>query len=156
ALAAKLPVILVVNKVDRPDARIGEVVSETTDLLLGLASDIAEDVPDLDLDAILNLPVVYASGKARRASLAQPADGDLPDGESLEALFATILQHIPAPTYEEGAPLQAHVTNLDASPFLGRLALLRIHNGALRKGEVVARVKDRKSVVEGKSGQRGG
>src|SRR5699024_6374812 len=59
----------------------------------------------------------------------------------LEALFATILQHIPAPTYEEGAPLQAHVTNLDASPFLGRLALLRIHNGALRKGEVVARVK---------------
>ncbi len=141
ALAAKLPVILVVNKVDRPDARIGEVVSETTDLLLGLASDIAEDVPDLDLDAILNLPVVYASGKARRASLAQPADGELPDGESLEALFATILQHIPAPTYEEGAPLQAHVTNLVASPFLGRLALLRIHNGALRKGEVVARVK---------------
>src|SRR5690625_1147929 len=141
ALAAKLPVILVVNKVDRPDARIEEVVSETTDLLLGLASDIAEDVPDLDLDAILNLPVVYASGKARRASLTQPADGELPDGENLEALFATILQHIPAPTYEEGAPLQAHVTNLDASPFLGRLALLRIHNGTLHKGEVVARVK---------------
>lgn len=141
ALAAKLPVILVVNKVDRPDARIEEVVSETTDLLLGLASDISEDVPDLDLDAILNLPVVYASGKARRASLTQPADGELPDGENLEALFATILQHIPAPTYEEGAPLQAHVTNLDASPFLGRLALLRIHNGTLHKGEMVARVK---------------
>ncbi len=141
ALAAKLPVILVVNKVDRPDARIEEVVGEATDLLLGLASDLAEDVPDLDLDSILNLPVVYASGKARRASLTQPADGELPEEDNLEALFATILEYIPAPSYEEGAPLQAHVTNLDASQFLGRLALLRIHNGILRKGETVARVK---------------
>ncbi|GEA83415.1 MAG: translational GTPase TypA [Cellulomonas sp.] len=138
ALTAQLPVILVVNKVDRPDARIDEVVHEATDLLLGLASDLHEEVPDLDLDSILDVPVVYASAKAGRASLTQPADGALPDSEDLEPLFATILEKIPAPTYEEGAPLQAHVTNLDASPFLGRLALLRVFNGTLRKGQTVA------------------
>lgn len=138
ALAAKLPVILVVNKVDRPDARIEEVVHEATDLLLGLASDLHEDVPDLDLDAILDVPVVYAAAKVGRASLEQPADGGLPDSPDLEPLFKTILEKIPAPTYDPSAPLQAHVTNLDASPFLGRLALLRIHNGTLRKGQTVA------------------
>ena len=138
ALAAKLPVILVVNKTDRPDARIDGVVSDTMDLLLGLASDLSEEVEDLDLDSVLNLPVVYASGKAGRASLEQPADGDLPDSEDLEPLFATILEHIAAPAYTEGEVLQAHVTNLDASPFLGRLALLRIFNGTLRKGQQVA------------------
>ncbi|TQL01346.1 translational GTPase TypA [Cellulomonas sp. SLBN-39] len=138
ALAAKLPVILVVNKVDRPDARIEEVVHEATDLLLGLASDLHEDVPDLDLDAILDVPVVYAAAKVGRASLEQPADGGLPDSPDLEPLFKTILEKIPAPTYDPAAPLQAHVTNLDASPFLGRLALLRIHNGTLRKGQTVA------------------
>nr|WP_026366073.1 translational GTPase TypA [Promicromonospora sukumoe] len=138
ALAAKLPVIVVVNKVDRPDARISEVVAETTDLLLGLAGDLSDEVEDLDLDAILDVPVVYASAKAGRASTDQPADGGLPDNEDLEPLFATILDKIPAPTYEEGVPLQAHVTNLDASPFLGRLALLRIHNGTLSKGQNVA------------------
>ncbi|MEE6273058.1 translational GTPase TypA [Georgenia wangjunii] len=137
ALAAKLPVILVVNKVDRPDSRITEVVAEATDLLLGLASDLSDEVPDLDLDAVLNVPVVYASAKAGRASLEQPGDGDLPDSETLEPLFATILETIPAPTYEDGAPLQAHVTNLDASPFLGRLALLRVHNGSIHKGQSV-------------------
>ena len=138
ALAAKLPVILVVNKVDRPDSRISEVVAEATDLLLGLASDLHEEVPDLDLDAILDVPVVYASAKAGRASRTQPADGTLPDALDLEPLFATILEKIPAPTYTEGAPLQAHVTNLDASPFLGRLALLRIFNGSIKKGQTVA------------------
>ena len=138
ALTAQLPVILVVNKVDRPDARIDEVVHEATDLLLGLASDLHEEVPDLDLDSILDVPVVYASAKAGRASLTQPADGALPDSEDLEPLFATILEKIPAPTYEQDAPLQAHVTNLDASPFLGRLALLRVFNGTLRKGQTVA------------------
>jgi len=137
ALAAKLPVIIVVNKVDRPDSRISEVVAEATDLLLGLAGDLADEVPDLDLDAILDAPVVYASAKARRASLAQPLDGELPDNDDLEPLFATILETIPAPSYDEDAPLQAHVTNLDASPFLGRLALLRIFNGELRKGQSV-------------------
>ncbi|WP_084129364.1 translational GTPase TypA [Demequina sp. NBRC 110055] len=138
ALAAKLPVIIVVNKVDRPDARISEVVEETHDLLLGLASDLSDEVPDLDVDSLLEVPVVYASAKAGRASLNQPADGDLPDSENLEPLFQTIMQRIPGPSFEEGHPLQAHVTNLDASPFLGRLALLRIFNGELRKGQQVA------------------
>src|SRR6185369_14105017 len=134
ALVAKLPVILVVNKTDRPDARITDVVHEATDLLLGLASDLHEDVPDLDLD----VPVVFAAAKAGRASLNQPADGGLPDSENLEPLFKTILERIPAPTYTEGAPLQAHVTNLDSSPFLGRLALVRVHEGTLKKGAQVA------------------
>ena len=138
ALAAKLPVILVVNKVDRPDARIDEVVGETTDLLLGLASDVAEEVEDLDLDSVLDMPVVYASGKAGRASLTKPVDGTLPEETTVEALFATILESIPAPTYDDEVPLQAHVTNLDASPFLGRLALLRIKSGELTKGQQVA------------------
>ncbi|GAA1972719.1 translational GTPase TypA [Isoptericola halotolerans] len=138
ALAAKLPVIVVVNKVDRPDSRITEVVAETTDLLLGLASDLSDEVPDLDVDAVLDVPVVYASAKAGRASTEQPADGALPANEDLEPLFSTILGTIPAPTYDDQMPLQAHVTNLDASPFLGRLALLRVFNGTLRKGQTVA------------------
>lgn len=137
ALAAKLPVIIVVNKVDRPDSRITEVVGEATDLLLGLASDLADEV-EVDLDAILDVPVVYASAKAQRADTVQPQDGTLPENEDLEPLFETILEKIPAPTFEEGHPLQAHVTNLDASPFLGRLALLRIFNGTLTKGQTVA------------------
>lgn len=141
ALAAKLPVILVVNKVDRPDARIDEVVGESMDLLLGLAGDLADEVPDLDIDALLNVPVVYASGKAGAASLNQPADGALPDNEDLEPLFQTILEHVPAPTYNPDEVLQAHVTNLDSSPFLGRLALLRIFNGTLKKGQTVAWVR---------------
>ena len=138
ALAAKLPVILVVNKTDRPDARIDEVVSETMDLLLGLASDLADEVPDLDLDAVLEVPVVYAAARAGAASLDQPADGSVPDNDNLEPLFQTIIEHIPAPTYDPEGVLQAHVTNLDASPFLGRLALLRIYNGTLKKGQQVA------------------
>ncbi|MFD1211274.1 translational GTPase TypA [Arthrobacter sp. GCM10027362] len=138
ALAAKLPVILVVNKTDRPDARIDGVVADSMDLLLGLASDLADEVPDLDLDSVLDVPVVYASGREGRASLEQPADGTVPDSEDLEPLFQAILKHIPAPSYDEGEVLQAHVTNLDASPFLGRLALLRIFNGTLRKGQQVA------------------
>ena len=141
ALEANLPVILLVNKTDRPDARIDEVVEESHDLLLGLASDLADDVPDLDIDAILELPVIYASGRAGRASLNKPADGTLPDHDNLEPLFEAILKHIPAPTYDDEHPLQAHVTNLDASPFLGRLALLRIFNGTLRKGQLVAWVR---------------
>ena len=141
ALEAKLPVILAVNKTDRPDARIEEVVSESQDLLLGLASDLADDVPDLDLDAILDVPVVYASGRNGAASRNQPENGELPDNDDLEPLFEAILEHIPAPTYDPEAPLQAHVTNLDASPFLGRLALLRIFNGTLKKGQTVAWVR---------------
>jgi GTP-binding protein len=142
ALEASLPVILAVNKTDRPDARIAEVVRESQDLLLGLASDLSDDVPDLDLDAILDVPVVYASGKAGRASTRQPANGELPDSVDLEPLFEAILTHIPAPTYDDESPLQAHVTNLDASPFLGRLALLRVFNGTIRKGQTVAWVRN--------------
>ena len=137
ALAANRPVILVVNKVDRPDSRLDEVVEESTDLLLSLASDLAEENPDIDIDAVLDVPVIYASAKARRADTVQPADGQLPANDNLEPLFKTIIERIPGPSYDEDAPLQAHVTNLDASPFLGRLALLRIHNGTLRKGQSV-------------------
>ena len=141
ALEAKLPVILLVNKTDRPDARIDEVVEETHDLLLGLASDLHDSVPDLDIDGILELPIIYASGRAGIASLNKPNDGTLPEGENLEPLFGAIMKYIPAPTYDDEAPLQAHVTNLDASPFLGRLALLRIFNGKLKKGQQVAWVR---------------
>ena len=141
ALEASLPVILLVNKTDRPDARIDEVVSESQDLLLGLASDLHEDFPDLDLDAVLNVPVVYASGRAGAASHNKPENGTLPDNDDLEPLFEAILEHIPAPHYDDEHPLQAHVTNLDASPFLGRLALLRVFNGNLKKGQTVAWVK---------------
>jgi GTP-binding protein len=138
ALEAKLPVILLVNKTDRPDARIDEVVAESQDLLIGLASDMADDFPDLDLDAVLDVPVVYASGRNGAASWNKPEDGTLPDNDDLEPLFDAILKHIPAPTYDDTHPLQAHVTNLDASPFLGRLALLRIFNGTIKKGQTVA------------------
>ena len=141
ALEAKLPVILLVNKTDRPDARIDEVVGESQDLLLGLASDMADDVPDLDLDSILDVPVVYASGRAGAASHNKPNNGELPDNDDLEPLFESILKHVPAPSYDDEHPLQAHVTNLDASPFLGRLALLRIFNGNIKKGQQVAWVK---------------
>jgi GTP-binding protein len=135
ALEAKLPVILVINKTDRPDARIDEVVSETTDLLLGLAQDVMEEGVDLDLDTLLDLPIIYCAAKAGKASVNKPADGTEPDNDDLEPLFESILTNIPAPEYEEGAPLQAHVTNLDSSDFLGRLGLVRIYNGTLEKGK---------------------
>jgi len=141
ALAAKLPVILLVNKTDRPDSRIDAVVHETQDLLIGLASDLSDEVPDLDVDAILDLPIVYASGREGAASTNKPADGTLPDNGDLEPLFGAILAHIPPPTYDDTHPLQAHVTNLDASPFLGRIALLRIFQGTLTKGQTVAWVR---------------
>ncbi|WP_221585255.1 translational GTPase TypA [Microbacterium sp. G2-8] len=141
ALEAKLPVILLVNKTDRPDSRIEEVEGEAQDLLLGLAGDLADDVPDLDVDALLDVPVVYASGRAGVASRTRPENGSLPDSENLEPLFEAILQHVPAPTYDDEAPLQAWVTNLDSSSFLGRLALLRVFNGTLKKGQTVAWVR---------------
>ncbi|HSY15726.1 MAG TPA: translational GTPase TypA [Jatrophihabitantaceae bacterium] len=125
ALAAKMPVVLVINKVDRPDARISEVVDETYELFLDLDAD----------EHQIEFPIVYASGKAGRASLKRPENGTLPEETDLQPLFDTILASIPAPEYVEGAPLQAHVTNLDASPYLGRLALCRVHNGTIRKGQ---------------------
>jgi GTP-binding protein len=146
ALEAKLPVVLLVNKTDRPDARIDEVVTESQDLLLGLASDMHDDFPDLDLDAVLDVPVVYASGRNGAASWNKPENGTLPDNDDLEPLFDAIIKHIPAPTYDDEHPLQAHVTNLDASPFLGRLALLRVFNGTIKKGQTVAWVKHDGSV----------
>jgi GTP-binding protein len=135
ALAKKLPIILVVNKVDRSDARIAEVVEETYELFL----DLLQDAPtgEHSTDA-LDFPVIYACAKAGRASQARPANGTMPDSPNLGPLFATILEHIPAPSYVAGAPLQAHVTNLDASPYLGRLALCRIVAGTLRRNQAVA------------------
>ena len=141
ALAAKLPVILVVNKTDRPDSRIDAVVHETQDLLLGLASDLAAEVPDVDVDSLLDLPIIYASGREGAASTNRPSDGSLPDNGDLEPLFGAIMTHIPAPSYDDEHPLQAHVTNLDASPFLGRIALLRVFQGSITKGQTVAWVK---------------
>ena len=132
ALAAKLPVILCINKVDRPDSRIATVVDETYELFMDLLDDASMAT------GLLDFPIVYASARAGRASLTRPEDGGMPDEATLEALFAAILETIPAPVYDDEAPLQAHVTNLDASPFLGRLALLRIFNGTLRKGQTVA------------------
>ncbi|MDN5724429.1 MAG: GTP-binding protein, partial [Propionibacteriales bacterium] len=129
-LAKKLPIIVVVNKVDRPDARISAVVEETYELFMDLLEDGDTDV--------LDFPVVFASAKAGRASLTQPGDGDMPDEENLGPLFATILNTIPAPSYTEGATLQAHVTNLDASPYLGRLALCRIVAGTMTRNQSVA------------------
>ena len=146
ALEAKLPVILAVNKTDRPDARIEEVEGEAQDLLLGLASDLAEDHPDIDVDAVLDVPTVYLSGRAGAASHTRPANGELPDTPTLEPLFQTILERVPAPSYDDEHPLQAHVTNLDSSPFLGRIALLRVHNGWISKGQTVAWVKQDGSV----------
>jgi GTP-binding protein len=128
ALSKRLPVVLVINKVDRPDARIKEVVDETYELFLDLDAD----------ETQIDFPIVYASAKAGRASLEQPADGGLPEQPDLEPLFETLLATIPAPSYDSDMPLQAHVTNLDASPYLGRLALCRVHNGTIGKGQTLA------------------
>ncbi|MGW0227126.1 translational GTPase TypA [Actinopolymorpha singaporensis] len=132
ALRKRLPVVLVINKVDRPDSRIAEVVDQTYELFLDLLDDPSADA------AALDFPIVYASARAGRATLEQPADGTLPDNTDLQPLFETILSTVPPPTYTEGAPLQAHVTNLDASPYLGRLALCRVHQGELVRGATVA------------------
>ena len=131
ALSKNLPVILVINKVDRPDSRIAEVVDEAYELFLDL--DAREDQIDF--------PIVYASAKAGRASINRPENGGLPDNENLDALFDVIYETIPAPKYHEGAPLQAHVTNLDSSPYLGRLALCRVHEGEISKGQTVSWIK---------------
>ena len=143
ALQKNLPVVLVINKVDRPDARIGEVVDETYELFLDLDAD----------EKQIDFPIVYTSAKAGRASLTRPTDGGMPEEENLEPLFTTLLTAVPAPTSDEAKPLQAHVTNLDASPYLGRLALCRVHQGHIKKGQQVAWMKadgtvERVKVVE--------
>src|SRR6476660_799553 len=118
ALESRLPVILVVNKVDRPDARIDEVVNEVYDLFLDLDAD----------ESQIEFPIVYANARAGQAGLAP----------ELSPLFETLLGTIPPPVYDPEHPLQALVTNLDSSPYVGRLALLRIHHGTLRKGQTIA------------------
>jgi GTP-binding protein len=129
ALEAQLPVVLVVNKVDRPDARIGEVLDETYELFLDLDAD----------EHQIEFPIVYCHARAGRASLVRPPDGvGIEDSTTLAPLIETLIATVPAPAYTEGAPLQALVTNLDASPYLGRLALCRIHAGVLRRGQPVA------------------
>ena len=132
ALSKNLPVVLVINKVDRPDSRIAEVVDEAYELFLDLDAN----------EAQIEFPIVYTSAKAGRASLTRTADGGMPEEENLEPLFKTLIETIPAPEYTEGAPLQAHVTNLDASPYLGRLALCRVHQGTIKKGQQVAWIRN--------------
>jgi GTP-binding protein len=123
ALEAKLPVILVVNKVDRPDARIAEVVDEVYELFLDLDADSEQ----------IDFPIVYTNAKAGWAALEEGAEGT-----DLAPLMSLMLEKIPAPEYDPDHPLQAHVTNLDASPYVGRLALCRVHNGTIRSGQQIA------------------
>jgi GTP-binding protein len=123
ALEARLPVLLVVNKVDRPDARVVEVVNEVYELFLDLDAE----------ESQIEFPIVYCNARAGRAGAMVDALAD-----TLEPLFDTLLATIPAPPYEEGHPLQALVTNLDASPYVGRLAICRVRAGTIRKGQQVA------------------
>ena len=131
ALQARLPVVLVINKTDRSDARIDEVVDETYALFLDLDAE----------DDQIEFPIVYCSSKAGRASMNKPGNGEMPDHENLDPLFETLLATIPAPVYTPDAPLQAQVTNIDASPFLGRIGMCRIIEGTIRKGQQVAWIK---------------
>jgi GTP-binding protein len=130
-LEANLPVILVINKVDRPDARIAEVLDACYELFIDL--DASEEQ--------IEFPIVYASAKAGRASLNRPGNGELPDNDNLEPLFQVLRDTVPAPSYDPDAPLQAHVTNLDASSYLGRIGLCRIYNGNLKRGQQAALIR---------------
>jgi GTP-binding protein len=132
ALAARLPVVLVVNKVDRPDARVAEVLDEIYELFLDLDAD----------ETQIDFPIVYCNARAGRASL-DPAE----EGDDLEPLFDVLRAHVPAPTVTEGAPLQALVTNLAASSYVGRLAICRIHEGEIVAGQLVAWCRADGSVV---------
>jgi GTP-binding protein len=123
ALEARLPVILVVNKVDRPDARIAEVVDDVYQLFLDLDAD----------EEQIEFPIVYTNARAGWASLAEGVEGD-----DLGPLLGLLLEHIPAPAHEPSHPLQAQVTNLDASPYVGRLALCRVRHGTIRRGAPIA------------------
>lgn len=138
ALAAKMPVIIVVNKTDRPDARIDEVVEEAHDLLLELASSLDDPEAAEAAEGLLDLPVLYASGREGKASTENPGDGNVPESEDLQPLFDVLYDVLPEPTAHHDGPLQAHVTNLDSSSFLGRIGLVRVHAGTLKKGQQVA------------------
>ena len=125
ALEAQLPVILVVNKVDRPDARIEAVVNEVYELFLDLDAD----------ESQIEFPIVYCNAKAGRAALTPDPEALEPD---LRPLLEVVLEHIPPPEYDDDHPLQALVTNLDASPYVGRLALCRVTQGTIRRGQQIA------------------
>ncbi len=127
ALEARLPVILVVNKVDRSDARVAEVVDEVYELFLDLDAD----------ESQIDFPIVYCNARAGIASLVYE-EGKALEGTTLAPLLDLLLEHIPAPTYEPQMPLQALVTNLDASPYVGRLAICRVRNGYIKKGQQIA------------------
>jgi GTP-binding protein len=123
ALEQRLPVVLVINKIDRPDARIGEVVDEVYELFLDLDAD----------ESQIEFPIVYTNAKLGTATLDPETTGT-----DLGPLVDVLLEHIPAPTYDPEHPLQAHVTNLDASPYVGRIAICRLREGTIRRGETVA------------------
>jgi GTP-binding protein len=127
ALDARLPLILVVNKVDRPDARVAEVVDEVYELFLDLDAD----------ETQIDFPIVYCNAKAGRAALHYEPGKEIAERD-LKALLDLLLEHIPAPTYDPGVPLQALVTNLDASPYLGRLAICRVRNGRIKRSQQIA------------------
>jgi GTP-binding protein len=126
-LEARLPVILVINKVDRPDARVAEVIDEVYELFLDLDAD----------ETQIEFPIVYCDARAGRASLRYDP-GQPIDEPDLTALFELLLEHIPAPTYDPEHPLQALVTNLDASPYVGRLAICRVRHGKISRGQRIA------------------
>ncbi len=138
ALESRLPVILVVNKVDRPDARVGEVVHEVEELFLDLDAD----------EHQIDFPILYANARSGQA-------GEDPEtlAADLKPLFETLLTHIPAPEYEEGHPLQALVTNLDASPYVGRLAMCRVRNGSITRGQAVAWCRADGTIEQAKIGE---
>src|SRR5689334_14299285 len=123
ALERRLPIILVINKVDRPDARISEVVDEVYELFIDLDADSEQ----------IDFPIVYTNAKDGWAALEEGVEGT-----DLMPLLDLMLEKIPAPEYDDGAPLQAHVTNLDASPYLGRLAVCRVRQGTIKAGQPIA------------------
>src|SRR5438477_5322680 len=140
-LQARLPVVLVINKVDRSDARVSEVIDEVYELFLDLDAD----------ESQIEFPIVYCNAKAGQASLhydpAKPLSGDL------SPLLDLLLEHIPAPTYEPDHPLQALVTNLDASPYVGRLALCRVRHGTIRRGQEIAWCRSNGAIEKAKVGE---
>jgi GTP-binding protein len=133
ALEARLPVILVINKVDRPDARIGEVVDEVYELFLDLDAD----------ESQIEFRIVYTNARAGRASL-DPAH----QGTDLKPLLELLIEHVPPPEYDPAHPLQAHVTNLDASPYVGRIAICRVRHGTIRRGETIAWCRSADGAIE--------
>jgi GTP-binding protein len=138
ALEARLPIILVVNKVDRPDARIGEIIDETYELFLDLDAD----------EEQIDFPIVYTNAKAGWASM---TEGE--EGTDLKPLLDLLVQTIPPPEYDPDHPLQALVTNLDASPYVGRLALCRVRHGVIRKGQDIAWCRSNGTIEKAKVGE---